>query len=110
MKTTIFIVLLALLLTACSQSIPEDKSDYIGVWQKEGEATLVILADGLCTYRHSKDSQNISVSGPIKEFDGNDFIVGILSNSKRFTVTEPPNNDNGSWQMVVEGIRFTKVK
>ena len=42
------------------------------------------------------------VNGPLKEFDGNDFLVGIGPFSTTFEVSEPPHETVNGWQMVVD--------
>ena len=109
MKTkTWLIFVLLLFLSACSNPLPEDKLDYTGEWQSK-EMALLILADGSMAYKRIKNGTTTSVNGPIKEFQGNNFIVGIGPLTTTFEVSEPPHQVNGNWQMVVDGVRLTRV-
>lgn len=98
-----------LLLTACSDPLPQDRLDYAGMWQSH-EMALLILADGSVSYKRLKNGGTTSINGPLKEFDGDNFVVGIGPMATTFTVTEPPHQVDGQWQMVVDGVRLTKVE
>ena len=106
-----FITLIAclLLLAGCSKPLPVDRLNYVGEWQSK-EMSLLILADGSVSYKRLKSGATVSVNGPLKEFIGNDFVVGLWFLTTTFTVSEPPAQINGKWQMVVDGIRLTRTK
>ena len=97
------------LLTACSKPIEESRLNYVGSW-RGNEMDLLILQDGSVAYKRIKDGVTSSVNGPLKEFDGNDFIVGVLFLTTTFKVTEPPHEVNGRWQMVVDGVQLTRSR
>ena len=103
------LVFAALSLAACSNPLPEDRIDYVGEWQSK-EMGLLILQDGTVAYKRLKGGGSTSVNGPLKEFVGNDFAVGFLFLTTTFKVSEPPHQIDGTWQMVVDGVRLTKVK
>ena len=105
----ILICLTIFLFSACSQPLPEDKLAYVGEWQSK-EMRLVILQDGSVAYNRLKKGGHVSVNGPLKEFVGDDFKVGIWFLTTTFEVSEPPHEVNGSWQMVVDGVRLTRVR
>ncbi len=69
----------------------------------------MILADGTVAYQRLTDGGSTSINGPIKEFVGDDFTVGILFMTTTFDVTEPPHMIDGVWQMTVDGVKLTKV-
>jgi len=102
------IVLLLLLLTACSKPLPEIKLNYVGEWQSK-EMVLLILEDGSVAYKRLKGGVTTSVNGPLKEFVGDDFVVGFLFLTTTFKVSEPPHELEGQWQMVVDGVRLFRV-
>jgi|GEM_PF-665649 len=109
MKAKITSVLLALLLiSGCSKPLPTDKLSYVGEW-KSKQMGLLIAGDGNMAYKRLIQGGTKSVNGPIKSFEGDDFVVGVLFLETRFVVSEPPHEVNGSWQMVVDGVRLTKV-
>ncbi len=109
MKFKIFtIAILTLFLTACSKPLPEDKLSYVGEWQSK-EMGLLILGDGSVAYKRIKGGTTTSVNGPLKEFVGDDFVVGFSFLTTTFKVSEPPHQVNGQWQMVVDGVRLSRV-
>ncbi len=103
----IALTLLVLLLSACSKPLPKDKLDYVGEWQSK-EMGLLILQDGTVAYKRLKGGGITSINGPLKEFIGDDFVVGVGYFTTTFKVSEPPNQVNGIWQMVVDGVRLKK--
>ena len=107
MPVRIALFALLLLLSACSKPLPEDKRMYAGEWQSQ-EMYLLILPDGTVAYKRLKNGGSTSVNGPLKEFNGNDFVVGIGPLSTTFEVSEPPHEVDGHWQMVVDGVRLTR--
>lgn len=102
------IVLLSLLLAACSEPLPADKLNYAGEWQSK-EMKLLILADGTVAYKRLQHGGSTEVNGPLMNFDGDNFVVGIWVFNTKFEVSEPPAEVNGKWQMVVDGVRLTKL-
>ena len=103
------VIALMFLLAACSNPLPPEKTQYAGEWRSEDMA-LWILADGRVAYKRKSNGAWVSVNGPIKEFRGDDFSVGILFFTTTFVVTDPPREVNGQWQMVVDGVRLTRVR
>ncbi|RBP48529.1 hypothetical protein [Arenicella xantha] len=102
------IALLLALLTACSEPLPEDKLIYAGDWRSQ-EMALLILADGSVSYKRLKKGVTTSVNGPLQEFKGDSFVVGLGPIKTTFEVSEAPHEVDGTWQMVVDGVRLTKV-
>ena len=105
----LLICFMLFLLSACSQPLPEDKLSYVGEWQSK-EMGLLILQDGTVAYKRLKGGVSTSVNGPLKEFVGDDFKVGIWFLTTTFEVSEPPHKSNDTWQMVVDGVRLTRVR
>jgi hypothetical protein len=70
---------------------------------------LFILSDGTVDYKRLKSSGTTSVNGSLKEFRGDDFVVGFGPVVTTFKVSEPPHEVGGKWQMVVDGVRLTIV-
>ncbi len=100
--------LIIFLLSACSHPIPKDKLSYLGEWQSK-EMGLIILQDGTIVYKRFKKGGSTSLNGPLKEFVGDDFKVGIWFLTTTFEVSESPHEVNGSWEMTVDGVRLVKV-
>ena len=108
LRNAIGISLMAVLVVACSKPLPETKQNYVGEWQSD-EMRLLILADGTVSYKRLKNGGTTSVNGPLKEFDGNDFIVGFMFFTTTFEVMEAPHEVDEQWQMVVDGVRLTRI-
>lgn len=97
-----------LLLTGCSDTLPNERLDYVGDWRGE-EMHLVINADGRIDYKRSRKGGSTTINAPIQEFIGDDFTVGILFLTTTFDVSEPPSLENGVWRMTVDGVQLTKT-
>ena len=108
MRRMLMIGCMAMLLVGCGQPLPPDKADYAGSWQGSG-VMLQIAADGRVEYQRVEGSQTRSVSGPIKEFQGDSFSVGIGALSTLFEVSSKPSESQGTWRMTVDGIQLTRV-
>lgn len=91
--------------------LTEDRQNYIGEWTNEN-TNLLIKPDGAIEYRREEtvgDTTNTdTVSGPINNFDGASFTVGVLGNNTRFDVSQPPTMENGAMTMTVNGERLEK--
>lgn len=97
----------ALVLAACGQPVPPDKSAYVGRWESP-QMSLLITPDGNVRYKRVEGSTSKSVNGPLKGFKGNDFEVGIGPLTTTFVVTAPPRQDGGATRMTVDGIELTR--
>lgn len=108
MKKTLLLFLTAFILFGCSKPVPDDKLLYVGEWVGN-DTYLLILADGTVSYKRRKNNNfTTSIDAPIKEFDGDDFVVGIPFITTTFKVTQPPYKKDGSWKMVVDGVLLNK--
>ena len=101
------ILLLTLFLYGCGKPVPADKSNYVGQWRAPG-MYLLITKDGSVEYKRSKGGAETSISGPLQEFQGNNFTVGVWFISTTFVVSKPPYQEGGRWKMVVDGVELTK--
>ena len=101
------IFLLALFLCSCSKPVPAAKADYVGRWRAPG-MDLLITQGGSIEYERLKGGSKTSITGPIQEFQGNNFSVGISFLSTTFVVSKPPYQEGGRWKMVVDGVELTK--
>ncbi|AQS39850.1 hypothetical protein Sps_04767 [Shewanella psychrophila] len=108
MKKYISVIALLLLLSGCADPLPEDKLSYVGEWQSK-EMGLLILADGTVAYKRLKGGATTSVNGPLKEFVGDDFVVGFLFMATTFVVSESPHEVDGVWLMTVDGVKLIRV-
>lgn len=106
-KTVVLASLFATLL-ACAKPLPSDKTSYSGEW-KGGPISLLITADGRVKYARKEGGMSKSLDAPIKEFKGDNFVVGVGFMSTEFVVTAPPHEEGGAWKMTVDGIELTRV-
>jgi hypothetical protein len=99
----------AIALPGCKgEPLPSDKASYAGTW-RGGGMDLLITADGGCAYKRVSGGGTTEVSGPIKRFDGDDFVVGILFIETTFDVTVPPTETPDGWTMTVDGVALTRM-
>ncbi|MCP4499760.1 MAG: hypothetical protein GY822_07340 [Deltaproteobacteria bacterium] len=61
------------------------------------------------SYKRSTGNNTTTIQGPLKEFIGDDFEVGIWMFSAQFQVSQAPIEKDGKWQMVVDDVPLTKV-
>lgn len=99
----------ALALSACGQPVPPEKSAYVGEWRAPAMG-LLIMQDGSVAYKRLKAGVRTSANGPIRRFEGDDFVVGVPLFSTTFEVSKPPYQEAGKWKMVVDGVELTKVE
>jgi hypothetical protein len=78
-RTLLVIVPVLLLLVACGQPVPQEKVAYVGEWRSKTMA-LLLTQDGVTT----------SLNGPLRRFEGDNFVVGVPILSTTFQVSKPP--------------------
>jgi len=94
-------------LFGCGQPLPESRLDYAGEWESQ-EMYLLILADGTVAYERLQNGGKTSINGPVQEFVGDDFTVGLSFLNTTFDVDQAPYQEDGRWYMVVDGIKLRK--
>ena len=99
---------LAAFLSGCGKPVPPEKSAYVGEWQEKA-MYLLITEDGSVSYKRLKGGATVSVNGPLKGFDGDNFEVGLGPMSTTFMVSKPPYQDGDKWKMVVDGVVLTRM-
>lgn len=108
--TLLAVLACSLILSACSGiPVPADKANYVGQWKGVG-MDLTITPDGGVAYKRVGGSGSVSVTAPLQDFIGDDFVAGIWIMTTRFKVDRPPYQDEGVWKMVVEGVELTRVR
>ena len=98
---------LAMLLCACGNPVPPEKTAYVGEWRSATMA-LQITQDGNVRYARKDKGVSRSMKGPLQRFEGNNVIVGIGPLSSTFSVSVAPHRDGDAWKMTVEGVELTK--
>jgi len=99
--------LLGIALSGCAKPVPPEKSAYVGEWSGTAMA-LLITQDGSVAYRRLHAGVNKSIDGPLKEFQGDNFVVGVGPISTTFVVSAAPHQDGAVWTMTVDGVELTK--
>src|SRR5215831_5447152 len=102
MKRIATIAVVALLVVGCAKPLPPGKLSYAGEW-RERTMYLLITADGSVRYKRLQNGATTSIEAPIKEFQGDNFVVGLGPVSTTFVVSEVPHQDGRAWVMVVDG-------
>jgi len=108
-KRLFSVFIIVLFFISCAKPVPPEKENYVGEWQSK-EIYLLILRDGSVKYKRLKGGGTTKVSGPLKEFQGDNFVVGIAFIKTTFIVSRPPYQENGVWKMVVDGVELTKIQ
>lgn len=103
------VFLLTVFLYGCGIPVPADKADYVGEWRAP-EMYLSIAPDGRVEYKRHQERTETTITGPLQEFKGNDFTVGLPFLTATFVVSKPPYKEGDTWKMVVDGVELTKVQ
>jgi hypothetical protein len=104
-----FLVFFTALITGCNSiPIPEDKRTYVGTWEGVG-FHLTITDAGAVNYRRVNGRSTKTITGPVTDFIGDDFVVGMLFITTRFEVQLPPHMEGDDWFMVVDGVELKKI-
>jgi len=105
---TILLPILAASLFGCGKPVPAEKSAYVGEWQ-EKTMYLLITQDGSVRYKRMKGGASTSVEGPLKGFEGNNFVAGVGPLATTFVVSKLPYQDGDTWKMVVDDVELTRT-
>lgn len=97
-----------MLLAACANPVPLEKSAYVGYWTAPG-MSLLITQDGSVDYRRVKGGVTTTVNAPLKTFEGDNFVVGIGLWTTTFVVSSPPREEAGRWKMTVDGVEVSRA-
>ncbi|MES2933412.1 MAG: hypothetical protein V4805_07995 [Pseudomonadota bacterium] len=108
-QKTIILLLLVFSLAGCGNSVPPEKSAYVGEW-REKSMYLLITQDGSINYKRMSEGVSTSINAPLKSFNGNNFEVGLGPMATTFVVSKPPYQDGKKWKMVVDGVELTKLE
>jgi hypothetical protein len=107
-RTVFTACVLGILLSGCAKPLPAERAAYAGVW-RGGPILLVVLSEGRVTYLRKEGNRSTSVNAPVKEFKGDNFIVGVGFMNTEFVVSSPPHEEGGVWQMTVDGVALTRT-
>ena len=104
----IVVLFLAALGGCKSEPLPADKKNYAGEWRGSG-ITLKIYPDGIVDYKKVRGSSKTTINAPIKEFEDDNFIVGVWILTTTFVVQKTPFQEGERWAMVVDGNKLYRV-
>ena len=80
-----------LLLTACSEPLPQDKRHYAGTWQNDDSSTIFkISPSGQLHYIKLEIRGKKSITGKIQSFHHNIIQIGFWPFSSEFRVSAAP--------------------
>jgi hypothetical protein len=109
LRVLLLSLLIAAGLAACGKPVPADHAAYVGEWQRP-EMYLLITQDGSVSCKRLKAGATVSVDGPLKGFQGNEFSVGIGPMTTTFHIDSPPHQTTeGAWRMTVDGAELTRT-
>jgi hypothetical protein len=94
-------------LAGCSKPLPPEKAAYAGQWNG-AQVSLLITKEGRVEYKRVEGSNKTSINAPVKEFKGNDMVVGVGPMDTTFVVSQPPHQDGETWKMTVDGNELTR--
>lgn len=97
-----------LVLAACAKPLPPERLAYAGQWRST-TMSLLITTGGNVNYRRVEGGTSRSVNGPLRSFEGDNFVVGVGPVKATFVVSVPPHEDSGAWKMTVDGVELTRV-
>ncbi|NSL56996.1 hypothetical protein [Uliginosibacterium aquaticum] len=101
------LLLIALLLAACSEPLPADKEIYAGDWEGPG-MQLSISSDGRLYYQRVQGSSSRTLELPIQRFEGDNIVAGLGPAAATFVVSQRPHPEQGEWVMEVDGVRLVR--
>lgn len=107
MFNAVLALLFVATLAGCSKPLPADKAAYAGQWSGP-KMEMLITDEGRVDYSRDTDNGKASLKAPIKEFVGNNIVVGLGPMATTFVVSAPPHQDGETWKMTVDGIELTK--
>jgi hypothetical protein len=94
--------------------IPTEKRDYVGDWTAPGHV-LSIASSGQVHYQahevRNEGGTNVThtdtLDMPLQKFEGDDFLIGAMSWSTTFHVTQPPHLKDKTWRMTADGVAYS---
>lgn len=108
MRWCVFTLFLVVLGGCSGQPLPEDKKSYAGKWANSN-ISLQISLDGQVSYKKEEGNTKTTINGPIKEFEKDNFVVGVWILTTTFEVQKPPFKEGERWAIIVDGNKLYKV-
>jgi len=109
-KSYLIILFISVLLFSCGNSkrqpLNESQLKYAGTWIAPGNISFTISADGGGNFEFS----NSKVTGGNVMFNDSGFKIGLFGIEKHFIIDQEPYDENGDLKMIINGIKFKKIK
>jgi len=87
--------------------LPPDKAAHAGEWDAAHMSPRFTPA-GEVAYRRAEGRHSTSIRAPLREFVGDDFVVGAGPVDTTFKVSAPPHQDHGQWKVTVDDVELTR--
>jgi hypothetical protein len=69
---------------------------------------LLIDQGGSVACKRLQEGAERIVEGPLQEFRGDNFVVGLAPVTTTFVVTAPPHQEGEVWKMIVDSMELTR--
>ncbi len=89
-----------------ASAITSTRSEYAGEW--EGGGVTLSVGRNISFAQSSGGATNLTYSGPLDHFDGDDIVMNIMIGKFTLAVQKPPANVGGVWKMTVNGVEVTR--
>ena len=110
-KFTLLITLLVFL-SSCDMTYDFKPGEdiYVGYWENP-VAYINVSSNGKFSYKREEGGTKVSISGAIKSIGEENIIVDVLVTESTFKIDEAPYlNENGNWEMTVDGRKYLKIE
>ncbi|RFA30525.1 hypothetical protein CAI21_05620 [Alkalilimnicola ehrlichii] len=102
------LVAAAVLLVGCSNDLPPEKMEYVGLWRNH-DTSILITEGGRLEYESKRGSVQRSLSAPIKTFTETSIEAGFLFFGSEFAIDRGPQENDGVWTIVIDGNELYKA-
>ena len=109
LKKILLILVSMLVFFWCSGEMPDSKKEYIWNWESN-ISKMKIYENWYLEYNKVSWSTNVSINAPIKKFEDDKFIVGILFLTTDFVINTPPYTEWAYWKMKIDNIEYQKSR
>jgi hypothetical protein len=100
------VVLVLTVVGQLMQAAVKVPAEYIGEWSAPG--ARLILSETRVSYRGRHGKATSSVDMPLAEFAPDHFSTRFLFLGETWRIEKPPQQVEGEWRMVVDGVEFRR--
>lgn len=93
--------------TSSNEPISSAEEPYIGDWESD-DMTLLIGRDRSVHYKKKSGGSTKTVDGTLKGIDGHNIVIKAAFLEVKLSVDAEPEEEEGIWEMTVEGEELTK--